>query len=369
MNIGFISNWCNRGQGIVTRQIRAIFAEAGHDTYVLARPTRARAAMPNLIDSRQEWQVPHLTHGSAYDMPVGEYMAWAKESALDVLFCDMNMQFEAIVAIRKLGVRTIGRFVWEAFHPDYVAAVKQAYDIVYSLTRCEQENYRKMGISSPYVRFGLAPSFTAFSPIKRPDDALYFFFHGGTQGTRKPIQATLKAFKQVKNPHIRLIIKSQCIDKASEPVTIEDDPRITHIVADLPFEEHRRLFSSCHVCLCPSRWEGLGVHLFEALAYGMPVISNDIAPINEVIRHGRSGLLVRSFSKRKNRCGLPIFEPDEGHLRECIEELSNPVRLAALMASTREEAKQFDWALTRQDYLELATCTRENLSRKQKNDG
>ena len=57
---------------------------------------------------------------------------------------------------------------------------------------------------------------------------------------------------------------------------IEDDPRIVEISADLDPDEYAALLGSSHVCLAPARWEGLGVHLYEALALGMPTISNDI---------------------------------------------------------------------------------------------
>ena len=75
----------------------------------------------------------------------------------------------------------------------------------------------------------------------------------------------------------------------SEPVEIDDDSRIEYIVEDMDDESYHELFSSCHVCLSPSRWEGLGVHLYESIAHGMPVISNDIPPINEVITSGETG--------------------------------------------------------------------------------
>ncbi len=56
--------------------------------------------------------------------------------------------------------------------------------------------------------------------------------------------------------------------------------------------EHLRLFASCDVCLGPSRWEGLGLFLYEAVAFGMPQITNDSPPMNEVVRDGVNGILV-----------------------------------------------------------------------------
>ena len=64
------------------------------------------------------------------------------------------------------------------------------------------------------------------------------------------------------------------------------------ILEDLPTDEHLRLFAGNDICLAPSRWEGLGLHLYEAMALGLPVITNDDPPMNEVIRDGENGLLV-----------------------------------------------------------------------------
>ncbi len=54
MNIGFVNNWCNRGQGVVAKWVRTIFDEAGHNTYVLARPTNPKAPIGSYIDERDD---------------------------------------------------------------------------------------------------------------------------------------------------------------------------------------------------------------------------------------------------------------------------------------------------------------------------
>jgi glycosyltransferase involved in cell wall biosynthesis len=353
MRIGFAANWCNRGQGVIARQIRSIFDEAGHETFVLARPTNPKAPIADFVDTRDEWDAPNVTAGSTFNMEAEEYVDWARRCRLDVLFCDMNLQFDAIAAVREAGVRTVGRFVWERFVPGYVKRVQRAYDVVYSVTRCEQQRYREYGLETPYVRYGLHPDLLRAGAPRR-EDAIYFIFHGGLQGKRKPIAATIKAFKAVKADHIRLIIKSQGVRETSEPVEIDDDPRIAHIVKDMAQDEYHALFSSCHVCLSPSRWEGLGVHLFESIAHGLPVISNNIPPINEVIRHGVSGLLVKSVHIRDLNNGLPIYDPDPDHLIACIKEMTDRTRVDQLIASTRAETERFAWEYTRQDYLALA---------------
>jgi glycosyltransferase involved in cell wall biosynthesis len=365
MNIGFVNNWCNRGQGVVARWVRTIFDEAGHNTYVLARPTNPKAPIGSYIDERDDWATENVTFGSAFEMPVKEYVHWAKTCNLDVLFCDMNLQFEAVQAVRQLGVKTIGRFVWERFGRAFVDDANAAYDVIYSLTKCEKEAYRKLGINSPSVRFGLHPSISEYTAAKK-DDAIYFIFHGGLQGKRKPIKATVDAFKTVKNPNIRLVIKSQGVRDESEPVEIDDDQRIQYIVEDMDDESYHELFSSCHVCLSPSRWEGLGVHLYESIAHGMPVISNDIPPINEVITSGKTGILVNSVPLYSLSNGLVVYDPEPDDLVAAISKLSDPVTLQEITASTRIAAQsdRFDWNNTKEDYLALITKEKDNSSSK-----
>jgi hypothetical protein len=70
---------------------------------------------------------------------------------------------------------------------------------------------------------------------------------------------------------------------------------------------------SCGV-IAPARWEGLGLHLFEAIGMGVPMVSLDVPPINEVISHGDNGLLTNSKRIGTLESGVPILEP-------CVESL------------------------------------------------
>ena len=78
----------------------------------------------------------------------------------------------------------------------------------------------------------------------------------------------------------------------------------------MPTDEHLRLFAGCDVCLGPSRWEGLGLFLYEAVAFGMPQITNDSPPMNEVVRDGVNGLLVADVQDDDAPSGIPSMKPD-----------------------------------------------------------
>jgi glycosyltransferase involved in cell wall biosynthesis len=61
-----------------------------------------------------------------------------------------------------------------------------------------------------------------------------------------------------------------------------------------PVSEHEkiRLLHDAAVVAAPSRYEGFGIPLIEAMAAGAPVVTTDVMAGNEVISHERTGLLV-----------------------------------------------------------------------------
>jgi len=325
MRIGIVSYWFNRGQGTVGRYIRSIFKDLGNDTFVLARPTLDRFDLPRFIDTTDVWNQQGITAASRYEIPLKEYTRWAKVNSLDVAFFDQNYQFKQIAKLRSKGIKTVGRFVWESFSEKHVKKAKGAFDIIYSLTKCEQERYAEFGIDSPLIPWGCHPELNEICSEK-PIDGIYFYYPGGYLSKRKPTKAVIQAFSQVKSPDIRLILKVQTPKRHDE--SIGDiralDPRIKVITADLPSNDHYNLFASCHVCLAPSRWEGLGLHLYEAVSFALPTITNDNPPMNEIVRDQYNGLLVTSHQIGLASSGIPAYEPDTEGLSRAIEVLSEP---------------------------------------------
>ena len=157
MRIGIVAYWFNRGQAVVARQIRATLEELGHETFVLARPTRKSNIRPGWVDTEGVWAQEGVTTASDYLIPAAEYAAWAEAVQPDLVMFDQNYQFDEIAQLRRSGVRTIGRFVWEHFSAEHVDPASAAFDRIYSLTACEQQRYTELGIETPRVRWGCFP--------------------------------------------------------------------------------------------------------------------------------------------------------------------------------------------------------------------
>ncbi len=383
MRIGIVTKWFNRGQAFVSRYIRDALDAQGHETFILARPTRDKGPMAAHVDRTGVWDQPGVTEASDWEVPFSEYESWIADNAIEAVHWDNCYQHEEIARIRETGVKTVGRFVWEMFKPEDAEPAKRAYDVLYSLTRCERDRYAEFGIDSPYLRWGLHPELLdAAAKAKaaahqlpdalaeqqhragRPDrtrsggsgrsDLVKFYFPGALLGPRKPHKEVVEAFTNAKGDNLRLIFKAQLerrmkyLEKAAEA-----DPRIELVIDDMPTDEHLRLFASCDVCLGPSRWEGLGLFLYEAIAFGMPQITNDSPPMNEVVTDGVNGLLVGDLQDDVAPSGIPSMKPDVAGLTAAIERLAEPGERERLAEGARASRETFAWENTVADYAAM----------------
>ena len=387
MRIGIVAYWFNRGQAVVARQIRATLDGLGHETHVLARPTRKTNIRPGWVDTEGVWAQERVTAASDYVIPGDEYLAWVEATGPDLVLFDQNYQFEEIARLRESGVRTIGRFVWEHFSDEHVEPAGRAFDRIYSLTGCEQERYAEMGIETPRVRWGCSPELVAMAEELEeasPSDAsdthvipsrsaaptgetgreaedlpgVIFLFPGGFMSKRKPLAETIAAFRATGNARLRLVLKAQVERQRKQVERMirggsrfgRRDRRVEVITADLPTDEYLRMFAGADVCLAPSRWEGLGLHLFEATALGVPILTNDNPPMNEVVVDGVNGLLVPGVPDgRAPRSGIPAFAPDVTALTAAIERVADPDLRAELAAGARRRRKELSWDKTTAD--------------------
>lgn len=346
MRIGLVTKWLNRGQSYVSRQIRSALEQLGHETFVLARPSRDPHAPAEGARADPEWgRAPGVTWASAWEVPGHEYEAWVRANEIEVVLFDNCFQFDEIAALRDRGVRTAGRFVWEMFAPSHVAGALAAFDAVYSLTECERQRYQELGIASPRVPWGVHPELIG-EAAGSEGEGLRLYFPGGLMGPRKPRRELIDAFDPVAGDEVTLVIKAQSLRHPGFLRRAAMDPRIELIVDDMPTAEHRRLFAGCDVCFAPSRWEGLGVFLYEAIGLGMPIVTNDDPPMNEAVVDDLNGILVASHPDGLAGSGIAAVRPDVAGLAAAIERLRDPGERSRLAAGAVEMRGRLSWNRT-----------------------
>jgi len=101
-------------------------------------------------------------------------------------------------------------------------------------------------------------------------------------------------------------------------VVVGDGPRRELFPAALGFlppAEVHRWYDRAAVVVLPSRREGLGNVLLEAMAHGRAVVGSDVGGIPSVVEHGRTGLLVPPDDPSALRGALELLLGD-AELRE-----------------------------------------------------
>ena len=89
------------------------------------------------------------------------------------------------------------------------------------------------------------------------------------------------------------------------------------------------------------------------MALGLPVITNDNPPMNEVIDDGRNGILIRGRRRGKAGSGIPAYLPRVRELTAAMEAARDPDRLAELRRGALEARSGLAWERTVADYSAL----------------
>ncbi|MCW5963918.1 MAG: glycosyltransferase [Bryobacterales bacterium] len=158
----------------------------------------------------------------------------------------------------------------------------------------------------------------------------------------KGVDLLIRAFRnlEVDFPDARLQLLGHFPDRAPLDELVGDSSRI-EILKARPNSEALKLISEAAILVLPSRCEGMGRVLIEAMSAGIPVIGSRIGGIPHLIRDGENGFL------------FPSGDADalEDRLRKL---LADPDLRSRMGARGRELAKQqFTEARYAEDFAQM----------------
>ena len=137
--------------------------------------------------------------------------------------------------------------------------------------------------------------FVPISAIKPSEESDKYVLFLGYPWYLKGVDILIKAFKLVSNefPEYRLKIVGFCPDKSYFEKLAQGNDKI-ELCNSVFHDEAIKLMSRCGLFVLPSRTEGMGRVLLEAMASKKPIIASNVDGIPYYTKHGFNGLLFES---------------------------------------------------------------------------
>ncbi len=340
MNIGIVTTWFDRGAAYVSKAYMEALSP-DHKVFIYARGGEKYArGDPN-------WDHEYVTWGKITkiknDINLKDFYKWLSDNEIQLLIFNEQIWWN-IVALLANSKILIGSYV------DYYKKNTVKFFRLYDFLLCNTKRHYSVFKNHPnalYIPWGT--NLELFFPRPKPfNKNLLIFYHSAGMGgvnLRKGTDILVKAFTNVVGD-VRLIIHSQ-VGIDHYPVikeTILKDKRIIFLCSTCP---PPGLFYWGDVYVYPSRLEGIGLTIAEALASGLPVITTNSAPMNEFIIDNYNGRLIpiETTSARKDKYYWPEVICSETELTKAMQfYIENPLILEYHKKQARLSAeKHHNW--------------------------
>jgi len=367
MNIGIVTTWFERGAAYVSRAYMESLSRK-HNVFIYARGGEKYAK------GDPKWDKPYVT----WDKPIPgkpymyispkQFQGWIQENDIRVVIFNEQHNWETILDVLRLDI-IIGAYV------DYYIPETVPFFWMYDFLLCNTKQHYSVFKNHPQAFFiPWGTDCHVFRPshqsIKLRE--VRFFHSAGMIGVnyRKGTDILVRAFQKVTGA-AKLIIHSQVpLNAYSEDVasTIRRDDRIEFIEAEVG---PPGLYHLGDVYVYPTRLEGIGLTIAEALASGLPVITTDAQPMNEFVVDGLNGRLVEveESKERSDHYYWPEHICKEESLAKAMQFfVDNRDALSDYSFRAREYAQTYlDWqknSCKLPELIERVLRNRDKVSRK-----
>lgn len=319
-------------------------------------------ALPWLTPYR--WGGRKVVNGpESMDINTPTFWKWIDDFQPDViLFQDQNiysktqMQEESHL-LKGLGIKLIN-------YPDWIRRgdlkkYKGLYDVTLSHTKRNYNWFVQSDLESPtLIPWGVIVDHFSFVQ-RKTTDRIRFYINLGTGTKRKGYTSLPKALNKMQGGPMQRIISPRKHDYEFIASSIEGSEnrvaksftkyfnknsncRIVYKTAD---NSKGGLFNLGDIYVYPTRREGVGLTITEAMCTGMPVITTNYPTMNEWITDNEDGRLVNVRKIKNSSMPTDKVMIDEEHLAQImIDYIDNPDKVMEHSKQARETIiTQFNW--------------------------
>lgn len=309
MNIGLVTVWMERGAAYVTKYYADLLLKKGHNVYIYARGGE-------IYEKRNKpWIEYNVTYGYRMGMTRISWRhlkKWICKNKIEVVFFNEQRELKVILKLKKHFPNIkVGTYV-DYYKEDTINEFE-----LYDFLICNTLRHYEVFTNHPqafYVKWGT--DIEMFKPQKDSNISNKItFFHSAGMSDRKGTILLINTFIKYKlYKEACLIIHSQKDLNINEDNIKKFNINIIKKTVGAP-----GLYHLGDVYVYPTYLEGLGLTIYEALACGLPVITTDYAPMNEIITNEIGRLVkVKKIYTRSDAYYWPITICDENDLAEAM---------------------------------------------------
>lgn len=284
MRIGIVTTWFERGAAYVSRQFMNVLQKTD-DVFIYARGGERYA-----IDD-PKWNLKNVHWGSRntemwkyygdkYVEKI-DFLNWIKHNDIELVLFNEQVWFEPMIWCKEKGVKTVA-------YIDYYTERTIPYFNIYDCVICNTRRHAFAFRNHPYMKYiKWGTDIELYKPSNISNDKLTFFHSAGMSPSRKGTDLLIEAFYSLPNrKEAKLLIHSQVS-------LVQRLPHLVNIIRKLLEEGSLEivektisapgLYYRGDVYVYPTRLDGIGLTLMEAIASGLACITTNNGPMNEFI--------------------------------------------------------------------------------------
>ena len=347
MRIGLVTTWFERGAAYVSRQYQQALSSR-HEVFIYARGGESKAVGDPAWDSdRITWAHTSRLKEIPTAIVQDHFAAWLRDCKIDLVFFNEQFCWDPVIYCAEQGILT-GAYI------DYYTEQTIPYFALHDFLVCNTRRHCQAFDWHPnthFIKWGT--DVNLFSP--RPDiearhAPMTFFHSAGMNPHRKGTDIFINALDLLHDQPMHGLVHTQVPLKGAFPALagkicrLEETGRLTVVERTVPAPG---LYHKGDVYVYPTRLDGLGLTVVEALSCGLPTIAPDQAPMNEFVKplvNGRLTPVDRVFSRWDGYYWPQCVVRPESLAIDMKWYVDNTAELPCLAREAREYAsREFRW--------------------------
>lgn len=313
MRVGVVTEWFDRGSAFVSHEVIRNLENQGIETCIYARDEAAEL-MQEIWPGKRVYKGKPGKSKVAKSLDRKDFESWIDSNSVTHIIFNEQIWFPPVEWANLKGVITVG-------YVDYYTKKSVSKFRIYDALICNtSRHYSVFSWHHQAWHIPWGTNTDKFKPKSHKQDRELTFLHSaGWSPFRKGTDLAIRAFTQLYQSDVHLIIHSQISLKdwlrcQGLLGIVESDSRISVIEDKLDMADFLHMGD---VYLYPTRLEGIGLTQVEAQASGLPIIVTNEEPMSEFARDGisRTVLVARQWT-RSDDYYWPMSEVDLESLTE-----------------------------------------------------